>query len=336
MIITRFTTISVVIALLLLPRGPARAEPEPVRTETVGSAVVRTVEFMGESVGRTMRYNICLPSSYEESTDRYPVIYLLHGLTGSYISWSRYGVPLYAEQHDLIVVMPDAGNSWYVNWAQSDEGQKNDWEDFIVKDLIGHIDANYRTLAQREARAINGLSMGGYGALMLGLRHPNLFCSIGSHSGALGHAKNASERLAGGRQAGRRRRSDVPDPAIGVEGFSSQAARTPAGQAFLTADDADAYDPFKLIFRIPKDKLPHIYIDCGTEDGLIASSIDFIDLLLENSIPFTYAQSTGGHSPPYWTREVGHSIAVQHEIILRNLAQRKLPRWVRDPNLGRR
>ena len=90
------------------------------------------------------------------------------------------GVPEYARAYDLIVVMPDAGNSWYVNWAKSEDGQKNRWEDCLIKDLIGHVDATYRTVARREGRAINGLSMGGYGGLMLGLRHPDLFCSIGS------------------------------------------------------------------------------------------------------------------------------------------------------------
>ena len=73
-------------------------------------------------------------------------------------------------------------------------GQKNAWEDYIVKDLIGHVDGTYRTIAKREGRAINGLSMGGYGALMLGLRHPDMFCSIGSHSGALAFAERG-ERI---------------------------------------------------------------------------------------------------------------------------------------------
>src|SRR5205085_11565861 len=130
-----------------------------------------------------------------QTTDRYPVLYLLHGLTGNYTNWARMGVPRYARAYDLIVVMPDGGNAWYVNWAKSEDGQKNDWEDAIIKDLIGHVDASSRTVAQREGRAINGLSMGGYGALMLGLKHPDLFCSIGSHSGALSFARQSAERI---------------------------------------------------------------------------------------------------------------------------------------------
>ena len=154
---------------------------------------VTTVEFEAPSVDRTMKYNIVLPAGYEESDQRYPVLYLLHGLTSNYTLWGRMRVPVYAARYELIVVMPDVGNSWYVNWAQSDDGQKNAWEDYMINDVIGHVDANYRTIARREGRAINGLSMGGYGALMLGLRHPEMFCSIGSHSGAIAYAAVCAE-----------------------------------------------------------------------------------------------------------------------------------------------
>jgi S-formylglutathione hydrolase FrmB len=223
---------------------------------------------------------------------------------------------------DLIIVMPDAGNSWYLNWAESSEGQKNAWEDMIIKDLIGHVDANYRTIASREGRAINGLSMGGYGALTLGLRHPEMFCSIGSHSGALAFARSAGERLRSGREQPARKNqpSDTPNPQIEIEGFRSQAERTPKGKLFAKPEDADAADPFKLVLAVPKDKLPNIYVDCGTEDGLIGASRDFAKLLMENKIPFTYSESPGGHNGQYWSREIGTSVAVQYTILRRNLA----------------
>jgi S-formylglutathione hydrolase FrmB len=285
------------------------------------SVPVRTVEFESPAVGRKMKYNVALPANYEQTTNRYPVLYLLHGLTSDYTAWAFLGAPTAARTFDLIVVMPDVGNSWYVNWAKSEDGQKNRWEDFIVKDLIGHVDATYRTIARREGRAINGLSMGGYGGLMLGLKHPELFCSVGSHSGAVAFAKSFGERLKEGKelQPPKRELSTKPNPRIGIDGFSSQAERTPKGQIFVTADDAASYDPFQLVTKIPRDKLPHIYIDCGTEDRLIESNQAFLKLLMENKIPFTYAQSGGGHSPSYWMREVGHSMAVQYAIMKRNL-----------------
>src|SRR5580765_6897118 len=134
-------------ALWLLLPTTVLAQPLP----------VKTVEFDSPSVGRKMKYNIVLPAKYEKGTERFPVLYLLHGLSGNYTNWAGMGVPTYARNYDLIVVMPDGGNSWYVNWAKSEDGQKNNWTDGIAKDVVGHVDANFRTIAKREGRAINGL-----------------------------------------------------------------------------------------------------------------------------------------------------------------------------------
>ncbi|HEV8063031.1 MAG TPA: alpha/beta hydrolase-fold protein [Gemmataceae bacterium] len=283
---------------------------------------VKTVEFDSPSVGRKLKYNIVLPEKYDASTDRYPVLYLLHGYSSNYTAWARMNVPAYARNYQLIVVMPDGGNSWYVNWAKSEEGQKNAWEDAIIKDLIGHVDGTYRTVATRAGRAINGLSMGGYGGLMLGLRHPELFCSIGTQSGAIAIAKSAAERIKAGtaNQRPARPLSTEPNPAIGIPGFNSQVERTPKGQMFVTAEEASAYDPFKIVLKVPQDKMPHICIDCGTEDNLLAANQEFMKLLLEHKIPFTYAQSPGRHAAAYWAREVGEAMAVQFVMLQRNMA----------------
>jgi len=294
---------------------PAEAQTGPVTTVTMESP----------SIGRKTAYNIILPADYETSGDkRYPVLYLLHGLTGNYTNWAGMGAARAAKGLDLIVVMPDGGNSWYVNWAESEEGQKNAWDDFITKDLIGHVDSNYRTIAAREGRAINGLSMGGFGGLTLGLRHPDLFCSIGSHSGALSFARGAGDRLRSGQAPPARKNqpSDTPNDRIQIEGFRSQAERTPKGKLFAKAEDADAADPFKLVLAVPKEKLPHIYVDCGTEDRLVTASRDFAKLLMENNIPFVYGESPGAHNGQYWSREIGTSVAVQYAVLRRALASK--------------
>ncbi len=301
-------------ALALLFPALASAQPLP----------VQTVEFKSDSVGRTMKYNIVLPAKYEQGMERFPVLYLLHGLTGNYTNWAQMKVPAYARNYDLIVVMPDAGNSWYLNWAKSDEGQKNNWEDAIVKDLVGHVDANYRTIARREGRAINGLSMGGFGGLMLGLRHPELFCTIGSHSGAVAYVKTVGERIrtgnAAGKKKGNKAPSTTPDPKIGIEGFSSQADRSPKGQMLTTPEECAAYDPFALVLKLPREKLPYICFDCGTEDFVYKDNAALATLLLENKIPHTFSQSAGKHDGAYWSREVGLSMAVQYVIMHRQLA----------------
>lgn len=285
---------------------------------------VATVEFDAPAVDRTMKYNIILPAEYEQSDQRYPVLYLLHGFTSNYTLWARMRVPEYAGRYNMIVVMPDAGNSWYVNWAQSDEGEQNAWENYMIHDMIGHVDANYRTIAKREGRAINGLSMGGYGALMLGLRHPDMFCSIGSHSGALRYAADFRNRIENPEELAnvrkRREPSAKDDKAIGIQGFSSQVDRHPSGKVFVTVEDCDRYDPFKLVLQIPKHDLPHIHVDCGTSDRLLGASREFAQLLQDHTIAYSYAESAGGHLPGYWGREVAHSMAVQNNVIERNLA----------------
>jgi len=151
------------------------------------SLELRTVEFESPVVGRTMKYKILLPRDYASSSQRYPVLYLLHGLTRNYTAWGlSNGSPRSAGLYDdLIVVMPDAGNSWSVNRAPNEDGRPNNWEDHIVQDVVNHVDWNFRTIARREGRAMAGLSIGGYGAITLGLRHPEMFISIGSTSGAL-------------------------------------------------------------------------------------------------------------------------------------------------------
>jgi S-formylglutathione hydrolase FrmB len=298
--------------LALLVPAAALAQPLP----------VKTAEFTSAAVGRKMKYNIVLPAGYDKSTTRYPVLYLLHGLTSNYTAWAHLRVPEYARAYELIVVMPDAGNTWYVNWAKSEGDQKNRWEDYLVTDLVSHIDATYRTVARREGRAINGLSMGGYGGLMIGLRHPDLFCSIGGESGAVTFARSVGEHLKEGKELKRfgREPSTKPDPKIGIEGFSSQAERSPKGAVFTTPEEATAYDPFQLVLKVPREKLPHIYLDCGTEDRLLKGNQEFARLLMEKDIPFTYSQSRGAHTGAYWAREVGLAMAVQYTIIQRELA----------------
>lgn len=112
----------------------ARAEPRP----------VAPVTFYSESVARELVFNIILPAGYENSGKRYPVLYLLHGRGGDLEYWPAMGVAEYVAELDLIVVMPDVGICWYVNWAESLGEEKNDWEDCITKDLIGFLDKHWK------------------------------------------------------------------------------------------------------------------------------------------------------------------------------------------------
>lgn len=294
---------------------------------------LETVSFYSPAVDREMKFDIVLPADYAGTTRRYPVLYLLHGHLQNYTVWGRnLGAAETARRlGDLIVVMPDGGNSWFVNYARSDAGQRNNWEDHVVTDVIDYVDSQYRTEAQRTGRAIGGLSMGGFAALALGLRHPDLFISLGSSSGALAHARNAAAAIRAGLD-----RTPSPPPSgtrfaeadrfvadiIAIPGFGTQAERTPAGVDFLTADQAEAYDPFTIIYEVPRSAMPHIYLDSGVGDPLIQVARELAQVLMLNNVPMVYRQAQGGHTADYWRRAIGTMMAAQNEVMQQALGNR--------------
>src|SRR5215472_7581118 len=122
-----------------------RSEPPP----TIPSSPrAHDASFQSAALGRAMKYRVLLPAGYDQSALRYPVLYLLHGAYGDGTDWTRLThVAQYTDLLPLIVVMPDANNSWYINSAARREDR---YEDYIVNDLIAEIDAKYRTISTRE------------------------------------------------------------------------------------------------------------------------------------------------------------------------------------------
>ena len=133
---------------------------------------------------------VYLPPSYNGGEDRrYPVVYLLHGFTGSESSWYGDADPRRrvntimdhaigtGASHEMILVMPDAhtrfGGSFY-----SQSITTGDWENFIATELVAYIDSHYRTIPRVESRGLAGHSMGGYGTLRIGIKHPDVFSAI--------------------------------------------------------------------------------------------------------------------------------------------------------------
>ncbi|HEY7783426.1 MAG TPA: alpha/beta fold hydrolase [Pyrinomonadaceae bacterium] len=146
----------------------------------------------GNMLGEPAELNaaIYLPPSYEtDASKRYPTVYLLHGFTGNYKAWINGGYQKMNLQttmdslikdgkiREMIVVAPNAwshyGGAFYTNSVVT-----GNWEDYIYRDLVQYVDANYRTINSGESRGIAGHSMGGYGALVLGMRHPEVFSAV--------------------------------------------------------------------------------------------------------------------------------------------------------------
>jgi S-formylglutathione hydrolase len=190
-IIRRITFIAAVIALSVTAiyagqTAEGRLIREVIRAKTIENRPA------GEPAERNV--SIYLPPGYDANTSkRYPVVYLLHGITDSDTTWtkpwsketdgystipdimnkgiaeSRFG--------EMIVVMPDqntkAFGSFYVNSSAT-----GDWADLTAKELVSYIDGKYRTISSRNSRGIVGHSMGGYGALTLGMKHPDVYSVV--------------------------------------------------------------------------------------------------------------------------------------------------------------
>jgi S-formylglutathione hydrolase FrmB len=140
-----------------------------------------------DAVAGDTRVRVLLPADYGRSKRRYPVLYLLHGALGDETAWTVQGdAEALTAGLPLIVVMPDSGTGGgYVDWFNGGAGGPPQWERYHVDQLIPFVDARYRTVARRSARAVAGLSMGGFGAMSYAARHPDTFVAAAAFSGAV-------------------------------------------------------------------------------------------------------------------------------------------------------
>lgn len=195
------------------------------------------LHYFSNCLAKQTACNVILPEI--EAGRRYPVMYLLHGLSDDYTIWCRRtSIERYAEGLALIIVMPDGGRSLYSNTLT---GQR--YEDALAIELPEMIDRIFPTLTSREGRCLTGLSMGGYGALKFAMKYPDRFGSCVSHSGAMNFGNEPN-------LGGTEREAE----------FRMLVGETPAG---------GPNDLFAIAEQIDRNKLPAIRIDCGTEDFLL-------------------------------------------------------------------
>jgi putative tributyrin esterase len=213
----------------------------------------------------------------------FPVFYLLHGLSDDHTAWlRRSNVERYVERWPMIVVMPNGERSFYTDAITNPRAA---FETFITRDLVGTIDRLFQTIPTRAGRVIGGLSMGGYGALKLALKHPDLFRSAVSHSGAVGFATNAFGR--------------ARDEAWKAE-WTAVFGEHPRG---------GSEDLYAIVERADRATLPALRIDCGVDDFLIEDNRAFHAHLTQLGIAHEYAEYPGAHDWDYWDEHIQESIA---------------------------
>jgi enterochelin esterase-like enzyme len=191
----------VFLGLLLLSWSCKKAEdleppPKPADPPLTGSVVTdRIIE--SQILDGPQHYAIYLPPGYDTASVDYPVLYLLHGATQSYLDWPSHGMSGITDYFILsktvvpmIIVMPDGFNAYYCN---NFDGGDLLYEDYFIDEFIPEIEATYRIMNNGKKRAIAGLSMGGYGATLHAFKRPEMFCCAYSMSGALDPGKECPD-----------------------------------------------------------------------------------------------------------------------------------------------
>lgn len=237
-----------------------------------------TIHYFSKSLSKASAINVVFPEDPKISRP-WSAFYLLHGLSDDHTIWERRtSIERYVADLPMVVVMPDGGRGWYTNAVEGPS-----YEDDLIKDVMGLVERTFPVKAERSARAIGGLSMGGYGAVKLGLKHPEIFASVNSHSGALGFAR---QRFDEGK-------SKNPE-------FARIFGGNPSG---------GPDDPFAIVEKLDHGRVPAIRIDCGTEDFLLDQNRAFHQTLENLQVPHEYQEFPGGHEWGYWDRHIQEAIA---------------------------
>ncbi len=259
------------------------------------AGTVDTVSIRSTSMRKNIKCVVIKPDAYKEKNLSFPTIYLLHGHGGRYDNWIRRVNELkgFADQFGVLIVCPDgAVSSWYFD-SPIDSNMR--YETFVASEVPAFIDARYRTIKDRKARAITGLSMGGHGGLFLGFRHADFFGACGSMSGAL-------------------LIEFIKDKNYNVDKRLGDTSNTERYRAYSIMKEMENY---------PKDSIA-VIIDCGVEDFIIDMSRIAHQKMLSLKIPHDYIERPGRHDWNYWRTAVEYQLLFFRNYFDRNLEVGKL------------
>jgi putative tributyrin esterase len=236
---------------------------------------VATVQFMSDALWREVTYTVLLPNAALVGAGPYPVLYQLHGGNQNHTSWLHYSnLRSYVSDLPLIVILPDGAQSRWANGGTPFTA----YEDFLIQELPTHIRQIFP--ATNGKWAIGGNSMGGFGAVRLGLKYPQLFSSVWSHSGGFPTADTLAEH-------------------------------------WYWAGNPHDLDCYVLIDQLNVQTMPLLTFDCGVDDHLLDGNRRFHAFLESRGIPHTYHEHAGGHTWEYWDRHIQAALKQHYDVIHR-------------------
>jgi putative tributyrin esterase len=249
------------------------------------------INYYSHSLDKASSFSVIFPDS-PDARRPWGVLYLLHGLSDDHTTWWRRScIERYVLGYRLMVVMPNAGRGWYTNAVDGDA-----YEDDLLTQVIGMVDKNFPVRAERAGRAIGGISMGGFGAIKLALKYPDMFASADSQSGVLGFLRAPAESK---RLAREFTRIFGESPTDGPE------------------------DPYRLAAELRPRKRPALRIVCGREDPFILQNRAFHEHLQTLEYDHEYEEHGGTHNWRFWDHHVRSAI----DFHRRNLGIPDEPRY---------
>ncbi|KAF0203639.1 MAG: hypothetical protein FD170_1066 [Bacteroidetes bacterium] len=255
--------------------------------------LLKDLTVQSSLLNRAINYAVLLPPEYENSTDSFPVVYLLHGFGDNEKAWYQGGnIQFYADKYALetgpvIYVMPQGFNTYWVNKYNGNYP----YMDMLVNELLPEVDAKFRTRKDPAQRAVMGYSMGGYGALILPAKNPEVFKT----AVALSMSFRTDQQYINEPQG-------VFDSQWGPI-FGGIGA---AGNARLTSY-FENYSPFHF-FENPDDPAlsgQNYFIDCGDDEESLSETNNSLHIVLRNlGINHEYRVRNGAHSWDYWHKSL--------------------------------
>lgn len=253
------------------------------------AATVDTAIVYSQCMHKNVKCVVIMPDKYQTDTTHLPVLYLLHGYSGNYRDWVSNNPDLLNEvdKNGFIVVCPDGDyDSWYFD-SPIDTTMK--YETNVALEIPAYIDAHYRTIASRKARAIAGLSMGGHGAFYLAIKHKDIFGAVGSMSGGVDFR---------------------PFP-------ENWGIKKYLGDYNSHKENWDKNVVINLVDSLQNGELKIIF-DCGVNDFFIEVNRNLHQKLLDKKIDHDYTERPGEHNWAYWNNSIKYQMLFFRQFFIDN------------------